>query len=239
MSNKKNWQRAALVAALGFAVAAGAAQAQGTAVPPECKEPNVGGTVTLPPAGCKYLTADQVHEIIKGLPDGTKIILAPIHEDFICHELGMCGGPGGKLGGELEVFNSRLVLQMTGVSDDPNSPLNGWTRTISIPMAVETHIGPRQKGAPVQSFPTDMFRVQGSISGDPDFAQLTIVGGTANGFPSPGHTTLTLQPDNTFLVDSVFNVNFQITFVGAPGGVLDGMEGTTIGSVKMKAYDQP
>jgi hypothetical protein len=239
MSTKKNWQRAALVAVLGFAVATGAALAQGTAVPPECKQPVVGGTVSLPPAGCKYLSADQVHEIIGGLPAGTKIILSPIHEEFICRSQGtqgQCGVPGGSLGGEVEVFGSTIILQMTGVSNDPNSPLNGWTRTIALPLAVETHTGPRTAGAAVQSFPTDMFRIQGSLAGDPDFARLEIVGGTANGFPSPGQTTLTFLDDGTAVVDSYFDVTVQITFAGAPGGVLEGAEGATIAKVRMKAY---
>lgn len=238
MSTKKNWQRAAFVAVLGFAVVAGTAQAQGTVVPPECKQPVVGGTVSLPPTGCKYLTASQVHEIIAGLPTGTKIILSPIHSEFICRKPGQqnCIQQGGTLGGEIEVFDSTIILQMTGVSNDPASPLNGWTRTISLPLAVETHTGPRTAGAAVQSFPTDMYRIQGSLVGDSDFERLEIVGGTANGFPSPGHTTLTFLDDGTAAVDSYFDVTFQITFAGAPGGILEGAEGTTTGTVRMKAY---
>ncbi|HEX6898253.1 MAG TPA: hypothetical protein VF789_01000 [Thermoanaerobaculia bacterium] len=238
MSTKKNWRQVSFVAILGFAVAAGAALAQGAAVPPQCKQPVVGGTVTLPPAGCKYLTAAQVHEIIGGLPAGTKIILSPIHSDFVCRLGGQknCIQQGGSLGGEIEVFASIITFQMTGVSNDPTSPLNGWTRTISMPLAVETHTGPRTPGAAVQSFPTDMHRIQGSLAGDPDFAQLDIVGGTANGFPSPGHTTLTFLDDGTAEVDSYFDVTFQITFTGAPGGILEGAAGTTTGTVRMKAY---
>ena len=42
--------------------------------------------MTLPPQGCDYLTGDEVHEIIAGLPPGTTIELAPIHKDFACSE---------------------------------------------------------------------------------------------------------------------------------------------------------
>ncbi|MCH7603358.1 MAG: hypothetical protein IIB54_11385, partial [Planctomycetes bacterium] len=51
------------------------------------------GTVTLPPAGCEYLTADEVHEIVDGLPIGTTIELAAIHKDFVCAD--QPGGPAG------------------------------------------------------------------------------------------------------------------------------------------------
>ena len=40
---------------------------------------NGSGTVDLPPIGCEYLTSDEVHLIIDGLPPGTTIELAPIH----------------------------------------------------------------------------------------------------------------------------------------------------------------
>ena len=50
-----------------------------------CVVPDKGtGTVTLLPEGCEYLSPDEVHMIIDGLPPGTAIELAPIHKDFIC-----------------------------------------------------------------------------------------------------------------------------------------------------------
>jgi hypothetical protein len=215
--------------ALGLALASGAVYAQ---IPPPCNVPDNGtGTVTLPPSGCKYLSADQVHLILKGLPPNTTIILKPIHKDFLCRELGICGTPGGPLGGEDEVFNSTALLQLSGTG-----ALAGWSRTLSLPLSVEVATAPRTPGAPVQTFQTDMLRIQGSIPpGDPDFSSFQIVGGSANGFPSPGSTTLTRQPDGTFNVDSSFNVGYSITFVGAPGSQLQGYGGTTEGTVKMSA----
>ena len=46
-----------------------------------CNVPDAGGTVVLPPAGCDYLSPDEVHLIIDGLPPGTTLELKPIHKD--------------------------------------------------------------------------------------------------------------------------------------------------------------
>jgi hypothetical protein len=218
----------AMVVALGLAFTAGTVQAQ---TPDPCiAVDNGSGTVSLPPQGCSYMTADDVHEAIDSLDPNTTIILAPIHTDFICRKLGQCATPGGTLGGDQENFTSTGLFTVVGTGQ-----LAGFSRTIAVPLTVETHTARRPAGATVQSFQTDMFRIQGGISGDPDFAHLTIVGGTANGFPSPGHTTLTRQSNGSFLVDSNFSVNFKISFAGAPGGRLAGFGGTSQGTVKMAA----
>lgn len=230
------WKNAMLAA--GLVLVAGAVHAAVTITPTPppagpCSEADNGsGTVTLPPANCQYLSADQVHFILAGLPAGTTIILKPIHTNFICREMGICGTPGGVLGGEIEQFSSNAVFHITGTG-----ALAGWSRDIVIPLNTETHTGPRPLGAPVQDFPTDMQRIQGSISGDPDFASLTLIGGSANGFPSPGHTRLTRPAGSTvYTVDSRFDIGYTLSFVGAPGGKLDGMSGTTQGTVSMEAY---
>lgn len=225
----KNWKMAAVMS-LALALTAGAAFAQDPCTAPD----NGTGTVTLPPAGCEYLTADQVHKIIEGLPPGTEIILAPIHKEFICRQAsgtGGCGSPGGSLGGQVEIFASTAVFQLMGTGS-----LAGWSRTISIPLNTETHTGPRPNGATVQSFPTDMYRIQGALYNDPDFDVIEITGGTANGFPSPGHTILTRQPSGHFVVDSVFNVQYSIRYIGSANGKLKGAAGTTKArSASMKA----
>ncbi|HYG63488.1 MAG TPA: hypothetical protein VEL74_12975 [Thermoanaerobaculia bacterium] len=201
--------------------------------PPQCFEVDNGsGTVTLPPANCEYLGPNDVHKIIAGLPVGTEIILAPIHRNFICRTGGACGSSGGSLGGEREVFSSDIVFQVTGTG-----ALSGWSRTLTIPLQVETHTAPRTPGAPVQSFRTDMYRIQGGITNDPDFGSFTIRGGTANGYPSPGHTTLTRQLNRTFHVDSSFDVTVAIDFVGA-GPRLGNYRGRTVRKVTMKAFGE-
>ncbi|HEX4959398.1 MAG TPA: hypothetical protein VF173_01070 [Thermoanaerobaculia bacterium] len=229
---QKSLQCATLVA-LALAFASGAA----LAAPPPCNVPNNGtGTVTLPPAGCEYLSPSQVHMIINGLPPGTTIILAPIHRDFICRQgasavLPPCNTPGGPLGGETENFNSTAVFQVSGTG-----ALAGWNRVISVPIAVQIASGPRTLGAKVQTFKNDMQSIQGGITGDADFASLTVVGGTSNGLSSPGQTTLTLQSNGTFNVTSSFTVGYRISFVGASGGRLAGLSGTTTGTVNMQAF---
>lgn len=190
---------------------------------PPCVVPDDGtGTVTLPPPGCGYLSPDDVHVIINGLPAGTEIQLGAEHAGFF--NIGT--SPGGGLGGNVETFDSNLKLRITGLGID---------RTVDVAMACETHTGPRGPGDMVQDFDTDMFRMEGQLPpGDPDFDLLRIRGGTDFGLPSPGHTTLTRLPSGDFNVDSFFDIDYRIEFVGHAGGPLDGMAGTTTGTIRMQ-----
>ena len=156
---------------------------------------NGTGTITLPPIGCEYLSPDEVHVIIDGLPPGTTIELSPIHKDFLCDigygagcsELippGTCEQPGGSLGGNLDCFNSTLELQVTGTG-----ALAGFNRTLFLQQgSTEIHTGPRTPGDPVQSFPTEIIAMELTLFGDPDFDLLRIRAGSAFGLPSPGET---------------------------------------------------
>ena len=120
-------------------------QALGRPATPPCTVPdNGGGTVTLPPAGCDYLSPHDVHEIIDGLPAGTTIELGAIHKDFICHvpaaEPGLlvpaprpiATRPGGSLGGEKECSDSTLTLTIKGTGTlerlQPDHPAAGRLR---------------------------------------------------------------------------------------------------------------
>ena len=224
------WKNMTLVA-LGLVLTGGAVQAAVPSGGNPCVVPDNGtGTVTLAPAGCDYVSPDDLHELIKGLPAGTTIKIDVKHHKFFCRQgPGSCNFPGGPLGGEVENFSSLGTLQLTGTG-----ALAGWTRTINIPLETQTATAPRTPGAPVQKFVTDMRKIQGSIAaGDPDFAVLEIVGGTDNGFASPGQTTLTDLGNGTFSVESNFQVGFRLRFVGSSTGKLKGLSGTTVGSVNM------
>jgi hypothetical protein len=196
---------------------------------PTCLNPDNGsGTVDLPPAaGCGYLSPDDVHAILDGLPPGTEVNLGAQHARFF----NVVRTPGGSLGGEIETFNSLLSLNLQG-----QGILPGFSRILTLPVQCETHTGPRTPGVSPQTFPNDMFRLQGQLpAGDPDFDLLRIQGGTFFGMPSPGHTTLTLQGGTQWAVDSFFDITYRIDFVGSPGGHLGGMSGSTTGTIRMAA----
>jgi hypothetical protein len=197
-------------------------------VPDPCTVADDGsGTVRLPPDGCGYVSPDDLHMMIAGLPAGTTIVVGAEHSRFF----GVTTTPGGTLGGEVETFSSSAVLRLHGTGD-----LAGFQRLIDLPLGCETHTGPRTPGNPVQSFDTDMFMMQGQLPpGDPDFDLLRITAGTGFGMPSPGHTTLAQQPTGEWAVDSFFDITYRIDFVGAPGGPLGGMSGSTTGTIRMQA----
>jgi hypothetical protein len=205
-----------------------------------CVVPDNDGTATLPPAGCDYLPRSE-YQIIDGLPAGTTVRVSGIHRNFTCPAQGAppaacdffpspaCEQPGGALGGQEECAESSLDLTLQGTGT-----LAGWTRTVSIPVGFETHVGPRHPGEPVQSFSTDMFRLQGQLpAGDPDFELLRITGGTDFGMPSPGQTKLTNIGGGNWAVDSYFDITHRIDFIGAAGGHLGGMSGSTTGTIRM------
>ncbi len=212
-----------------------------------CEVPDAGGTVTLPPAGCEYLSPEEVHIIIDGLPANTTLELAPIHKDFICRDQGAagtcslvippleCEAPGGGLGGNGDCFDSTLELEVKGTG-----ALAGFTRTLSLQANTEIHTGPRNAGDSVQSFDTEMVALQAILpGGDPDFANLQIVAGSNFGLPSPGHTTLTQLGNGDWQVDSFFDITYQIDYVGAVGGALSGLSGSTSASLTMETGVNP
>ena len=219
-----------------------------------CVAPDNGsGTATLPPAApsasCTtgYEPPSDVFRIIDGLPGGTTIEIDGEQTSFACAAGGVCSfavtpgvdcdEAGGSLGGEKECADSVLHSTLTGTGT-----LTGFSRMLDIPLSVEIHAAPRTPGSPVQSFDTDLFRLFGQITLDPDFDLLRVVGGTDFGLPSPGHTTLTQDPGGWW-VDSFFDITYRIDFVGAPGGSLAGMSGSTTGTIRMQlgeaavAYD--
>ncbi len=204
-----------------------------------CAVPDNGtGTITMPPQGCEYLPAYEPYKIINGLPPGTVIELYGPLYNFLCTNPGLCSIPlppgecemaGGTLGGHGDCFESTLELTVTGTGE-----LAGFSRHLSIPVAGEIHTGPRNPGDPVQTFPTEMFRLQGELFGDPDFCTFRITAGTDFGLPCPGETTLTELPSGDFAVDSFFDITYQIEFEGCPTSQLDDMAGTTTATIRIE-----
>ena len=188
-----------------------------------------GGTAGLPPVGCTYTTPNTAQFpnndlfIINGLPPGTVIQMDSALHSF----LSIVTAAGGTLGGETESYQASLDMPMIG-----NGTLAGFNRNIVMPLSsVQSHSAPRTPGTTPQSFNTDMFQLQGQITGDPDFDLLRITAGTNFGMPSPGHTTLTRlgPPGSNWNVDSFFDITYRIDFVGHPGSPLGGMSGSTTG----------
>ena len=50
---------------------------------------------------------------------------------------------------------------------------------------------------------------------------------------------MTRLPGDEFIVDSFFDITYQIDFVGAPGGALDGLSGSTQSTIRMTACQDP
>jgi hypothetical protein len=199
---------------------------------------NGGGTATLLDPVCPYFNEPaERYLIIDGLPAGTTIEGTGPIRDFHCpgipfSTMDMCTLPGGTLGGDFASFDALLDLHLMGTG-----ALAGFNRFVTLPLFIgEAHYGPRAPGAPLQAFPTEMFRMQGQLPpGDPDFDLLRITGGIAFGLPSPGHTTLTQVPGGDWAVDSFFDITYRIDFVGSPGSVLGGMSGSTTATIRVRA----
>jgi hypothetical protein len=185
-----------------------------------CLAPDNGsGTVDFP-ADCPYDHAFVPMVIVDGLPPGTTIELRGPLTDFY----NVVNLPGGTLGGERCTFDAYLDWTVTGTGD-----LAGFNRHLYVPVSGEIHIGPRNPGDPVQAFPARIYTLQGELFGDPDFCAFRIRSGDTEGLPSPGHTLLTEYPGDDFLVESFFDITYQINFEGCPGSQLDGYMGTTEG----------
>ncbi len=193
-----------------------------------CVVPDAFGTAGLPPVGCDYVSPFDDMRIVDGLPAGTTVEIDGVMGGFF----NIVAGPGGALGGDAETYNAILMMPMVGTGT-----LLGFNRNIAMPLQNQSHSAPRVPGNPVQPFPTDMFQLQGQIIGDPDFDLLRITGGTGFGMPGPGHTTLTRlgPPGSSWNVDSFFDINYRIDFIGAPGGPLAGRSGSTTATIRMQA----
>ena len=187
-----------------------------------CQLQDLGtGTIQMPPACIDGYVGPM--QIATGIPGGTIQIAASLH-DFIQ----ITESPGGDLGGTFSTFwSADLEMEMTGTGT-----LSGYNRSIRLDIAPvpggRMDWGPRTANDAVQTFPNQLSFLTGSLFGDPDFGTLTFISGTHLGYPTAGSTTLTRVGGvgTDFVVDSFFDLEYDIVFQGLPGSPLEGMGGT-------------
>lgn len=183
---------------------------------------NGAGTATLPPmttgATCVYLGTSA---IIDGLPAGSSIQMSVSIGNFI----NVVESPGGGLGGTISSWDGLCDLAMTGTG-----ALTGFSRNITLPLvgvgSNMMQFGPRTPFAPTQTAAADEYRLFGQVFSDPDFDLLRLVGGSDFGLPSPGQIQL-VSTGGGWAVSGYFDLTHRFDFVGAPGGALAGMSGST------------
>lgn len=193
-----------------------------------CNLPDNGsGTADYPPAGCSYTRTDGAMQIVTGLPAGTIVDIEPQLGSFA----NVVRTPGGTYGGEDDQFTAVLQLTMNGTGT-----LSGYQRVLSIPdVACLTYLSSRMPGKALQSFTSDLIQMQGQITGDSDFDLLKVTAGLdPESPPNFGTTTLVMQPDNTWAVESFFDILYTIEFTGRAGGPFEGMSGSTSGYVRVQ-----
>lgn len=188
---------------------------------------NGSGTASLPPGPYQAIAS----RITDGLPVGTTIDVRAW-----LRPAGSTEATGGSLGGNVETWNpATLDVELTG-----SGVLAGFSRSISMTgVYVVTHSASRTPGTTPQNVAQDLFQMQGQILSDPDFDLLRITAGTDFGLPSPGTTTLKQHGAAGWTVDSFFDVNYRIDFVGAPGGAVTGWSGSTTGTDRYTFVPEP
>jgi hypothetical protein len=188
--------------------------------PCPCELPDNGaGTVTMPP-DCLDGYVGYL-EIVDGLVAATIDIDATLFDFQNVLEI-----IGGSLGGTQSAFDATLRLEMSGTG-----ALNGFTRTIHMPVSGVADWGPRVLGDAVQGFAGELVSLEGEIIFDPDFDELRFRTGSDLGLPASGTTLLTRLGGvgSVFQVDSFFDISYEIEFVGAAGSIIEDMNGTTTG----------
>lgn len=222
---------------------------QGAGTPPtDCVVGDNGlGTAMFPPSGCLYRESPTKIplEVARVASPSGHLYATGIHCTFECANpptplcpiginppLSCDDGTGGPIDGERECSSGECSMHLEG-----DGSLAGYVRDVSIPISTESIAGPRQPGAAVQSFDTEMVQMFGQLPpGDPDFDLLRVVGGSRYRLPSPGHTTLTRLPNGNWAVDSFFDVFVEVELKvkpTPPPPLLGGMHGSTTGTIRM------
>jgi hypothetical protein len=189
--------------------------------PGYCIAPDIGsGTATFPPS-CPHgwRSPRRVRGLLDGMPGGS-----PVLADIEIVPLSLISsGPGGPLGGEVQEWNAKVVMDLTGVGVHA-----GYVRAITLPGTAKTATAPITLGSNPQHLETDLLELTAQLPpGDPDFDLLRITAGTSFGLASPGYLSNTHAGGNDWNVDSFFDIGYRIDFVGDPGGPFAGMSGST------------
>ncbi|HYG64978.1 MAG TPA: hypothetical protein VEL74_20515 [Thermoanaerobaculia bacterium] len=174
-----------------------------------------------------YETDNEYHAKIKELTDPQAIYELKMkhHQLNIEHELN-----GGVLHGSIERGGSLITIDIVGTGTAA-----GFHHSLTFPAKFEVHSEPHDPSVEIDTFRTNMYRIEGAAGGDSLFSSLRLVGGTANGFASPGQMTL-IDKGDSVLVDSFFNIGYRIEFTGADGGPLAGVQDSFEGTVTMRAH---
>ena len=159
----------------------------------------------------------MIHLLASGMPAGTVLNLNANHRRFFNVTPFTSLQPSVTT----ETFDSDLVMNLTGTGI-----LSGVNCSLTMtPVHAVVDANATQVGAPVQDFDANMRSLMGTLPNDTTcnlFASLTLVAGSDHGLPSPGHVHLVQRPDGTFDVNSHFDVNVNMSFVGKAGSVLAG-----------------
>jgi hypothetical protein len=208
-----------------------------------CKVADNGtGTIDLP-AYCPFYSLSGPMHIVNGLPSGTTIELQPTFTGFFCESSTpcslplpptVCEGSGGSMGGNFHCFEGWLQFVATGTGS-----LEGFSRTLWVPVSCEIHTAPRTPGDSIQSFAADMHLLNGQLFGDPDFCEFIITAGSDSGLSSPGEITLTDIGGGLYNVDSFFDIAYRIEFEGCPGSQLEDYTGITIDTLRLQQGPPP
>lgn len=131
---------------------------------------------------------------------------------------------GGNLGGEIIRCQATLGWHAVG---EGGVVLD---RELMIPINLEIHTGPRAPHDPANGVQTEIVELelsgQGELFGDPDFCVLRVIL-----LPSPGITTLTPIGGDDFMVESFFDISYEIEIEGCPDGRLADIEGISVGTI--------
>lgn len=187
---------------------------------------DAAGNPILPPIDCAYFPViKKFHaELTDPVTGELNIGINSKHYRFV----NIVVEPGGTLGGTRETFDS--TLQIEAVNG------RGEVATIDVPAKVVTDTS-RSNGfaGAIQTLDADMRSIHVLVRKRPCFEFLEIIGGTDNGYPSPGSITLNPQSDGVWVANSSFNVNIQVTYIGSDDGPFAGQSGTFEGTVTVEA----